>query len=86
MAWLAVDKNGFEYIFHEKPIRIDNIWVDKDTYDEVRKYAPSINADDYSILLPKGTIERLLGYKLSWDDEPINLYEIRKILKLRFKS
>lgn len=48
--------------------------------------ALTVNADDYSILLPKGTIERLLGYELSWDDEPINLYEIRKILKLRFKS
>ena len=81
MSWLAVDKNGFEMIFHKKPIRDNHIWIDKDTYDEVRQYAPSINADDYSILLPKGTIKRLLGYELTWNDEPINLYKMRKNIK-----
>ncbi len=35
MAWVAVDKNGDEYIFQEKPVRKTEYWaVDKEAYDQ----------------------------------------------------
>ena len=61
MAWLAVDKNGTECIFSEMPhqyLRM-NVWASDN--------------DDDGINIPEGTIEKILGYKLTWDDEPIEI-------------
>lgn len=60
MAWVAVDKSGLEGIYEDKPYRAhDSIWL--------------------SILnwvgLPTGSIKKLIGRKLSWDDEPVELKE-----------
>lgn len=75
MAWLAVNPSGSEYIFHNKPVRIiGNIysyWKDEITYDYIRGMTTS--ADDYSIMLTKGTIEKIIGRKMTWEDEPIKL-------------
>ena len=60
MSWLATDKDGEEYIYDSKPIREGNIWITEGLYDNVNK-------------LPEGSIEKLIGKKLTWDDEP---YEI----------
>jgi len=66
MAWLAVDKNGDELIFASEPRRdTDNdLWDSSDLSDE----------GNY-VDLPIGTIEKLLGQVLTWDDEPVNLYD-----------
>ena len=32
------------------------------------------NKIDTTIELPKGTIEKIIGKKLTWEDEPYNLY------------
>lgn len=62
MAWLAVDRDGTELCFHGKPERLKSRWVlnDQDT-KEVH-------------VLPKGAIERFLGRKITWEDEPIEIH------------
>lgn len=70
--WVAVDKNNNEHMFHKRPVPVDGkYYVDKITYGEVRAYTTS--ADDYSILLPSGTIEKIIGRKLTFADGPVKL-------------
>ena len=61
MAWLAVDKGGKEYIYQNKPIRKALCFAPKDSDD--RKY----------VKLLKGTIKFMLGYNMTWKDEPLKL-------------
>lgn len=66
MAWLATDKNGEEYIYEEKPSRgYGCIW--KATF-----YDGKDRNSDF-IELPKGSIKKLIGKELSWNDEPVEL-------------
>lgn len=90
MAWLAVDKDGTEKIFSVKPFR-GNTQEDEShmwgTYvcENYGKWYPEHDErnDDtgdpyylgYSIELPKGTISKLIGRGLSWEDEPVELRE-----------
>ena len=78
MAWVAVNKNGKEGIFANKPYRVDpnkklnklwepEIWSDED----VSKYGN----EDSEIELPKGSIKKLIGKDLDWNDEPVELKE-----------
>lgn len=64
MAWLAVDKNGGEWIFEDKPVRVYESYFDLPLYWYV-----------YSnkVLLSNGTIKKLIGRELSWDDELVKL-------------
>lgn len=64
MAWLAVDKNGGEWIFDDKPVRVYGSYFDLPQYWYVCSN---------KVLLPKGTIKKLIGRELSWDDEPVKL-------------
>lgn len=63
MAWLAVWKDGSEYEYSEKPVRHYNgiiyLWTTKGFGE--RK------------LLPKGSIEKLIGRVLTWEDEPVEI-------------
>lgn len=59
MAWIAVDKNGDEYIYNSKPLK----------YYEDSYWSP----DGKCILLAKGSIEKLIGKVLTWDDNPVEL-------------
>lgn len=66
MAWLVVDKDSTEKIFNHAPRKIPlfpNIWVDN--------YIVSVEC--FHIKLPKGTIEKIIGKKLTWNDEPVKL-------------
>lgn len=66
MAWVVVDKHSQELIFYSKPERATDIWVNMNI--------------DYPVRLPKGSIEKLIGKKLAWEDEPVELKEsINKI-------
>lgn len=60
MAWLAVDKDGSEYIYKYEPER------DRDEGQF------NCNAFDY-IPLPTGSIAKLLGRALTWNDDPVEL-------------
>ena len=60
MAWLAVDKNGDEYIYSYKPYRDcckGEIWL----------------LDGDYVKLPKGSIKKLIGRDLTWDDDTVEL-------------
>lgn len=59
MAWVAVDKNGQEVIFEDQPIKGKEIWY--------------LDREDYYVNLPKGSIKKLIGRELTWDDEPVEL-------------
>lgn len=60
MVWLAVDKNEQEWVFNSIPSRFRNqVWRD-----------PMFG---YEMQLPQGSIEKLIGHKLTWEDEPVEL-------------
>ena len=43
----------------------------KETYWDIR--GVTTDACDYSIILPMGSIEKLIGRKLTWDDDPVEI-------------
>ena len=67
MAWLAVDPSGGEFIYEVKPKRhfiqyngdIEHWECQNDIYSQNWIY------------LKMGSIEKLLGRKLTWKDEPV---------------
>lgn len=77
MSWVAVDKNGDENIYRNKPIKYDyhqysGQW--NDLYYPC--YDITIDKDcevDSKISLPKGSIKKLIGKELTFEDEPVEL-------------
>lgn len=67
MAWVAVNRYGDEYIFEAFPERLTCVWAPTFCEYQDRVY-------DY-VELPKGTIKKLIGRELSWEDEPVELKE-----------
>lgn len=65
MAYIAVNENGYECIFEDKPRRLRGEW-DNTTIDE--NFVTS-----NKVYLPIGTIEKLIGRRLTWEDEPVKL-------------
>lgn len=65
MAYLCVDRNG-EYIANELPNRG---WFDWAGWKDV--YGGSCTL----ISVPKGTIKKLIGKEMTWEDDPICLEE-----------
>lgn len=57
MAFVATDSDGNEHIYPIKPQRDDDYYW----------YSPRY------ISLPKGTIKKLIGRDLIWDDAPVEL-------------
>jgi len=57
MAYAAVDQDGTECLYNYEPYRTDNGW----------------NEEEGCVELPKGVIEKLIGRKITWDDEPVEL-------------
>lgn len=60
MAWVAVDKDGSEWVFDVKPQRIHCEWEIRQVYNMY-------------VELPQGSIEKLIGRELTWDDDPVEL-------------
>lgn len=61
MAWVAVNKYNREYIYEKKPKRCScGVWAQASLVYDV-------------IELPKGSIKKLIGRELSWNDEPVEL-------------
>lgn len=84
MAWLTVDKDGTECISEEKlkrwpPIekqdkRIKNrkqVLSKDDQYAWVWPYCTEEGGQ--IVYLPKGSIKKLIGKTLTWEDEPYEL-------------
>lgn len=59
--FVAVDEDGDEYIYSSRPSRGNLLWVNAETHVKV----------------PKGTIQRLLNYPLTWDDEAEEIVEYK---------
>ena len=59
MIWLAVNKDGTEVCFDKKPFR----------YEPLGIWCLYTNTDGVEI--PKGSIEKLTGKQISWEDEPV---------------
>lgn len=88
MAYLAVNKNGSERIFdsectHREPERKGSCIIE-DRYDWginhgytqpyywcIKDY--EYNNEDTGIPLPKGTIEKIIGKKLTWEDNFVKI-------------
>lgn len=67
MAWVAVDRDGSEWIYGGgRPYR---------GYETFFFVANIGSIGRASVELPKGTIEKLIGRKLKWEDEPVELKE-----------
>lgn len=82
MAWVVVDEDKRERIFNSIPIRSNN-------YDEESSILGNPFGDfnykskklewlvnDYpgdAITLPCGSIKKLIGRELTWDDDPVEL-------------
>lgn len=68
--WVAVDKDGTERVCAIKPNRAcyAPIWEGIDPDD-----------GDYRdcVAMPTGSIERLLGRNLGWDDEPVEITNLK---------
>ena len=65
MAWVAVDKDGFEFIYEDKPERYIACW-------SIWRRGFSEEAMNH-VILPKGSIKKLIGRELTWKDEPVKL-------------
>lgn len=65
ILWLVVDKDDTEKMYYQKPVRDPNTrsWKSEDSID---------------IILPKGSIERLIDKILTWKDEPFEFTEISR--------
>ena len=61
--WVAVNNGGKEVAFNTKPYRGDY-------------YPEWINVDGEFVKLPKGTIVKLSGMKLTWRDKPIKITQL----------
>ena len=58
MVWVAVDNDGTEWLFEDIPHRMNE---------------DQFGCRGYEIEIPSGSIEKLIGRKLTWSDEPIEL-------------
>jgi len=61
VVWLAVDEDGAECVFECIPVLVE---------PEPLEWVTSEIGSQY-LLLPQGTIEKLIGRKLTWEDEPV---------------
>ena len=65
MAWVAVDRDGSEHVFSDIPQRGYCV------FHSISKYGNNLKR----IYLPKGSIKKLIGRDLDWNDEPVELKE-----------
>ena len=71
-ACVAVDEDGSEWIYDNKPIRLAQTWA----LNYYGRYA-----DNYC-QLPKGVIKTLIGRELTWSEEPAELGNKKPYLDL----
>ena len=91
MAYIAVDKDGTEKVFNSIPIRRNQYGSHVFIYSLLRhlpytknqrnKWAAHWSTDEAdplpegAIILPKGSIKKLIGRELTWEDNPVELKE-----------
>ena len=82
MAYVAVEKNGLEVMFSRKPYREKKDYTQKTNNGKLfsgkwtdAKYISGhcLYRNSTKIVLPKGSIEKLVGKTLTWEHDPIKL-------------
>ena len=68
MAFVAVNKDGSENIFTNKPDRSVAYWHDFISPNRTTLF-------NRMVILPKGSIKKLIGKDLTWNDERVKLKE-----------
>lgn len=63
MAYLAVDKDGKETVFQQKPY-----WN-----TEFEMWFRESRSENERVVLPNGSIKKLIGRTLKWRDQPVKL-------------
>lgn len=59
MAWLVVDYHGVEVILSDRPKKIlHRLWG---------------NGNTQIVALPRGSIKKLIGRELTWEDDAVEL-------------
>lgn len=82
MAYFVVDKDGTEKISINKPYRFvpKGLWYcyhivicDFSKITNMADITPKVNKFKQTLVstLPKGTIKKLIGRNLSWEDNPV---------------
>nr|DAY39053.1 MAG TPA: hypothetical protein [Caudoviricetes sp.] len=71
IIFLAVNKNGDEVILDNAPARQGEIWTDERSAHDEEYF--SVEDHNSAIVLPRGTIYKLAGRHLTWEDDPISL-------------
>lgn len=69
MAWVAVSKAGTELISPVKPIKDGAWWSCVEEISIEGEYGDV----EMSIELPKGSIKKLIGKDLTWEDDPVEI-------------
>jgi len=64
MAWLVVDKDKTEWIYPSEPIRF---------YDDCLGEWDRTESGNVPVKLPSGSIAKLIGREIAWEDEPVEL-------------
>lgn len=67
VTYFFIDSNGNEYISNEKPIRDKILKIWRPRYMGVYGKYSSI------VRIPNGSIEKIIGKKLYWSNDPIAL-------------
>lgn len=67
MAWVATNADGREFLFDVKPYRSGR-W-------EYGYWNPTYSGIGGCVLIPHGSIKKLIGRNLSFADEPVELKE-----------
>ena len=70
MAWLSVNENGHENISMGKPFRG---WGRMWEHEEKVCIESEWGTVSTIIEIPIGTIEKIIGKKLTWEDDPIEI-------------
>lgn len=71
MTWVAVNKDGIEIISGVEPIRCGERW----DCDEEIYYGSEPDYINSSFAIPKGSIKKLIGRDITWENEPVELKE-----------
>ena len=69
MAWVAVDKDNTEAIFAHYPKRANESGY---AFGKEELKVIWLDGGDF-VILPNGSIKKLIGRELKWSDEPVEL-------------
>lgn len=88
----VIYKNGDEIVLGNTPARQGEIWTDERSAHDEEYF--SVEDHNSAIVLPRGTIYKLAGRHLTWEDDPISLksvieelpHELRKMNMIKHKG